>query len=434
MASSLSLLLALVIGLTVYFVNRTDQQRHIQSIKAVLSAEIQTLIQLGTLYDVMAVEVILCTPGQGRTYFYHLRAPQGHIIASTMTDWPKVSEPTGIVRITGESGESFDGVYEMREFADGHTLLIGQKIQTAGIMHGFTQTFTWLVIGICLLLAVGFFIIGRFVVYKANVISSTASEIIRTGDMSKRIPVNATWDDLSKLEEVLNSMLDEIESLVLSIKRVTDDIAHDMRTPLTRLRAELEGVKDQKRRARLLDEADGLLSMFRGILRIAEIENENRKSGFSQVDLGEIVQDAYDLYLPLAEKKGIRVKAEITSCSYLGDRNLLFQSFTNIIDNAIKFSPVKSEITLTMTVRDGVAVFEVKDSGPGIPEEQIQDVFRRLYRVDKSRHTPGHGLGLSIVDAVATLHGAKVHLRNLDQGLCFEMRFALPRDQEATQA
>ncbi|MFC0180062.1 sensor histidine kinase [Thorsellia kenyensis] len=294
-------------------------------------------------------------------------------------------------------------------------LVVARNIDEFRTARWFAMTFGWVVLVITLVLILCFYVIGQFVVKKVNSISQIANEIVTTGNISKRIVRDSHWDDLSKLEIVLNKLLDEIESLMLGMKKVTDDIAHDLRTPLTRLRNSLETVEPANLREDLLREADLLLAMFNGLLRITEIESGRRRSAFEWLSLDEIVSDAEAFYAPLADEKNISINCMIKSTRFFGDRNLLFQMCINLIDNALKYTPNGGAIDITLLARDAEIVLKIKDTGCGIDTKEIAHIFKRLYRVESSRHSQGNGLGLSIVEAIVHLHNGMITVENLNQ-------------------
>jgi len=219
----------------------------------------------------------------------------------------------------------------------------------------------------------------------------------------------------------LNAMLDRIEELMDDVRRVSDSIAHDLRTPLARLRNRLEllcidaerhnGDADLAKQA--MADADGLLETFNALLRIARIETRQRREAFDKLDMGTLLHDVVELYEPLAEEKGQSLKLQIDDIVHLrGDRDLLFQAMANLLDNAIKYTPSQGRIRVTLEARDGHGRITLADSGPGIPETERQQVFQRFYRLEKSRTSPGSGLGLSLVEAVAKIHGMTMKLED----------------------
>jgi signal transduction histidine kinase len=237
---------------------------------------------------------------------------------------------------------------------------------------------------------------------------------IVAGDLRERLPSRGRDDPFDQLAVSVNRMLGEIEALIHEIAGVGDDIAHDLRTPLTRVRIRLERGREH---AATLEELravvdvsiaglDQSLAIVTALLRIAEIEHSRRLAGFSQVRLAPLVREVGDLYDPIAEDKRITLQVEAADETIVhGDRDLLFEAVANLVDNAVKFTPEGGRVELALLRRDGETVIRVKDTGPGIPEIERQAVTKRFYRSDKSRRTEGLGLGLSLVAAIVKLHG-----------------------------
>jgi signal transduction histidine kinase len=253
------------------------------------------------------------------------------------------------------------------------------------------------------------------------------------GDFSGRLPAaRGQSGDLDRLVHVVNDMLAEIERLMHEVKGIGDNIAHDLRTPLTRL---LAGMERTRRRAVSIDEyaaamdeaileTKDVLATFTAMLRIAEVESGARRAGFEEVDLSLVMADAVELYEPVAEEKGVTLRLVPDDHAVLmrGDPNLLFEAAGNLVNNALKFTPRGGLVTARGFVGAGSAGIEVMDTGPGIPEDEREAVLGRFYRTEDSRHTPGSGLGLALVAAVARLHGMTVTIADARPGCRIQMR------------
>ena len=272
------------------------------------------------------------------------------------------------------------------------------------------------------------FYISYHVLNRINAIVDTADNIITTRDLTQRIHIDNPWDDLSKLSQVLNTMLAQIDHSVNSIRQVSDNIAHDLRTPLTRLRNDIENLKlglagnEEKQHEvnELVTECDGLLSTFNALLRIANIESGRMQPTFHSIDLMPVAEDVIDLYEPFAAEKEIRLVLIAEPTTTMGDKDLLFQAMANLLDNAIKHTPANGTITLGLSTSSVTnrAIVTVSDTGCGIPDNHKEHVFRRFYRTESARNTPGAGLGLSLVSAIITLHHGVIKLSdNTPNGL-----------------
>lgn len=258
-----------------------------------------------------------------------------------------------------------------------------------------------------------------------------AIERIVNGNFTERLPEGGTQGDLDRLIRVVNRMLDEIERLMHEVKGVTDEIAHDLRTPLTRLLAGLERTSRRARSAEeysaaveeAITETRSILATFGALLRIAEVESGARRAGFTTLDLNAVAADVADFYEPMAERKSIRLSLEASRApvELPGDPSLLFEAIGNLVDNAIKFTPPNGQIALRIFDGKDRGGVEVSDGGPGIPEGERKLVLRRLHRGERSRHTPGSGLGLSLVAAVAKLHGLSLTIDDANPGCCVSL-------------
>ena len=321
--------------------------------------------------------------------------------------------------------------FMLHRLDDGNILMVAQD---AHDIHEFNELLVRAMIsgGVLLLLVglVGSIALGYFARRRLDALSHSISEIVK-GDLSRRLPTRGNNDDVDRIAIVVNGMLDELERLMSEVKGVCDDIAHDLRTPLTRLMAGLE--RAQRRGvtaddyARTIDaalsEAGALLSTFRALLRISEIEDSARRSHFAPVDLNLVAADAAELFEPLAEERGISLSYVPSPNTPIisGDAQLLFDATCNLLDNAIKFSPDQGQVHLTISDGPEGVSLRVCDNGPGIAEAEREAVLRRLYRAEASRHTPGNGLGLSMVAAVARLHDMSLRIGDAQPGCLVEL-------------
>ena len=303
----------------------------------------------------------------------------------------------------------------------GLLLLVGRDMhEIEEARHYIERALVWSV-GLTIVLALaGALAMSRSTVRRIDSINRASREIMR-GDLARRIPSRGTRDDFDRLADQLNAMLDRIQELMDGIRRVTDDIAHDLKTPLTRLRTRLEEVRDMgglgsdsaRSVEAAIEESDRLLSTFAALLRIARVESKSSREGFAAVDAAAIARDAVELYEPLAEGDGRLVvfRGCGAELPVVGDRDLLFQAVSNLVDNAIQHGDGRVVVEADPSpARDGGVRIVVRDEGPGVPDTDRERVFRRFVRLEASRNTPGNGLGLALVSAVAALHGGSVRL------------------------
>lgn len=272
----------------------------------------------------------------------------------------------------------------------------------------------------------GAVLIGVGSMRRLDAVTASIRSIV-AGDLSRRLPVHTKTDDLDRLVRVVNGMLDEIERLMQEVKGVCDAIAHDLRTPLTRLIASLEraqrrAMSEAEYRRTIEDvigEAVGIQRTFNAMLRISEIENGARREHFATVDLAFVAADVFEFYEPAAEERKLSFtlhRVEAASFEMQGDANLLFEAVANLTENAIKFARAGGHVQIELFCdTEGVGI-RVTDDGPGIAPEEREAVLRRFYRGEASRHTAGSGLGLSLVNAVAGMHGMAVRFEDAQCG------------------
>jgi signal transduction histidine kinase len=309
-------------------------------------------------------------------------------------------------------------------------LLIGRRVRGLDqLTRLFDRSLFW-GMGITLILAlIGGLLMSQNVLNRVNTINATSRKIME-GDLSQRVATTGTGDEFDELARNLNATMDQIESLMNSIQHISDNIAHDLRTPLTRLRNRLEelgrNAKDTEARQidACIEDADNLLSTFSSLLSIARIESGTYETELKIVDLGKNVRDACELYQALAEEKSITLRYNAPGANKIrGDRNLIFQALTNLLDNAIKYTPNGGLVSVSLAAEDAGHVLRVSDNGPGIPQDMREKVLQRFFRLDKSRSKPGAGLGLSLVHAIAQRHKAQLTLADNGPGLSVQLIF-----------
>jgi signal transduction histidine kinase len=315
----------------------------------------------------------------------------------------------------------------------GEYLLVGENVYRAEkAEEAIALAFGWGILTTVLLALGGGALIAVGFLKRIEEINRTSRSIM-DGNLSNRVPMRGSGDEMDQLAVNLNAMLDRIQALMESLKRVSDDIAHDLRTPLSRLRQRLEVARGQiatpEGYGAVMDqsiaEVDAILETFQALLRIAQIEAGTRRAAFSEVDLGGIVSAVAETFAPVAEDSGHRLRASVErSAAVQGDRSLLTQMTANLLENSIRHCPPGAVIAMTLTREAGQPVLCVTDTGRGIPEAERDKVFRRFYRLETSRTTPGNGLGLALVKAVADLHDAAIELGDNRPGLRVTVRFS----------
>jgi signal transduction histidine kinase len=277
--------------------------------------------------------------------------------------------------------------------------------------------------------------LGHSALRRIDAINRTFQDI-KEGNLARRVPSRGTRDELDRLVLNINDMLDRVELLISNLQQVTNDIAHDLRTPLGRLRQGLESARrrgssvDDYRTAidRAIEQTDTILGTFAALLRIAQIESGTRRGRFAAVDLSEISNRIVEAYETVAEDAGQSLSGDIEpGVQVRGDRDLLTQMLANLVENATRHCPAGAQVVITLK-RDTGAVLAVADTGPGIPDEAREAVLRRFHRLEGSRTTPGSGLGLALVKAIADLHNATLSLSDNRPGLRVTLEFSIGTD------
>jgi len=320
-----------------------------------------------------------------------------------------------------------------------HRLLVGQDLSAViDFERIMLETMIGALIVTGLLGAAGGYLLSRGALRRIDAINRTVGSIL-AGDLTRRVPSRGTGDELDRLADRLNHMLARIEALISGMREVTDNVAHDLRTPLARLRSQLEIAlmhRDDEAFYRealqsAIAQADGIIGTFNALLSIAQIESGTLRESLTELDLGAIAQDVAELYEPLAEEKGVTfVSALAKSAMVRGNRHLLSQMIGNLLDNAIKYTPAHGRAGLVVEAAVEGATLIVTDSGPGIPAEARARVLARFTRLESSRNTPGSGLGLSLAAAIASQHDATLMLEDNAPGLRAAVRFPPVQDDE----
>jgi signal transduction histidine kinase len=318
----------------------------------------------------------------------------------------------------------------------GGRFFVGQRTDSlADLRELVAEAFGWagaVTVGLALL---GGLLMSGVFLRRVEAVNRAAAGIV-AGDLANRIPERGSEDEFDRLARNLNRMLDRIAGLVDGLRQVSSDVAHDLRTPLARLRQGLERARQKARSVedyeaavdRAIAETDAILATFGALLRIAQLEAGTMRSGFVRVDLSDVFTRILEAYAAVAEDEGKTLTARIApGLAIPGDRELLTQMIANLVENAIRHTPVGTRIELTLAAGPRGPVGGVADTGPGIPEGARRHVFRRFFRLDRSRTMPGSGLGLSLVAAIVELHGIAISLDDNRPGLRVTLDFAPER-------
>ncbi|MFA7440815.1 MAG: HAMP domain-containing sensor histidine kinase [Sphingomonadaceae bacterium] len=373
-----------------------------------------------------------------RKPFHAFIAPDGKTIIHNLPGWPEY-HGAGWQMIEADlyvgSGESdhFSLTWD-RKFNDGARLLVGRDVEDLLERQEFAgEAAAWMLVSALLLGIPGGALLSLAIGRRIDTISATARRVM-AGDLSGRIPLQGSNDDFDRLAETLNLMLARIEELLVSIRRLSDSVAHELRTPLARLSADLSELEtaDADTRPQLtraaLDEADKLIRLFDMVLRIARIEGLRHATSFGEVDLSALATDAIEFYQPAIEERELRLDVRIEPGRIIvGDGHMLAQAIGNLLDNAIKYTPPGGRIALhVLAVADAIEL-HIVDSGPGIPPDQRERVWGRFIRLAETAHEPGTGLGLPFVKAVADVHETAINLYDAGPGLHVVWKFPQPK-------
>ncbi|MFB0951371.1 MAG: ATP-binding protein [Rhodospirillales bacterium] len=404
-----------------------------------IEVEISGLAEHYQKTGIVGLSDVIRDRSQGQRLSLYLLTDQNRRpLAGNLNSWPTASRPGDWIDFEYQrpiGSRIVEHRAHARHFVlpGGFNLLVGYDVQDqVRLEQRMRGSMIWIGVLALFLGLAGGLLMARHWLRRIDSVNKTAREIM-DGDMSRRVQLSGSDDELDRLARNLNAMLDRIEALMAGLRQVTDNIAHDLRSPLNRLRSRLEVtlMEDPDKvpyRAALVDtmgEADDLLKTFNALLLIGEAESGLDWSKLEAVDLSIHTNDVVELYEPAADEAGISLRAHITSDIFVrGNPNLISQAIVNLLDNALKYTPSGGTVDVSVGVDDvGDAYFEVADSGPGIPEDEHTNVLDRFVRLEGSRSTVGSGLGLSLVSAVAKLHQARLVLKGNEPGLAVRMAF-----------
>jgi signal transduction histidine kinase len=418
-----------------------------EQITNTVAGEIRGLTELynqgGLRRVVTAVELRSRRPGSS---LYLVTTPNGEGLAGNVgalqpgvLDHPGWLE-TSYRRLDSPEGADRSALVQVVQLGGFH-LLVGRDLEERERLYGIiTNAGRWSFALVVVLGLAGGFFVSRRVLSRIDAMTGTAQTIM-AGDLAGRLPVAGTGDELDRLADNVNAMLDRIVALMRGLTEVSDNIAHDLKTPLTRLRNRCEqALRNTKGEAdyraaleATIEESDELIRTFDALLMIARAESGHARDNMSEFDAAEIARDVGELYEPLAEQKGLALKVDAAAPAPVhGNRELVSQALANLVDNAIKYACADGKLNgepaeiLVKAGSEGERItLTVEDRGPGIPEADRARVVERFVRLEKSRSEPGSGLGLSLAAAVARLHGGELKLEDNDPGL--RSVIALPR-------
>ena len=425
---------ACILGVAVFIVARTSLEQQLAaevgSDSAFLSAEYH---RAGLAH----LEALIAARGQ-QPYApdYLLQSPAGINLAGEIPSQPHL-RPGWTTLQTTEAGIDQERPEQVRalvvSLGGGLLLAVGDDLARIAEVEGaIAKAFAWAV-GLAAMLGIGGgVLLSRAYLARVDAIARTAEAII-AGDLARRIPVRGGAGDLDRLAGTLNHMLDRISALMESLRQVSSDVAHDLRTPLSRLYQKLDDARDNARSIAeyrravegAFGDAEALMETFSALLRIAQVEGASPRAAFRDVDLTAIVEAVADAYRPDAEDAGHVIEAEAAAGVVVhGDQELLTQALANLVENVLRHTPAGAVMRLSLRSREGLGVcLTVEDDGPGVAAEDLPRLTQRFYRGERSRTSQGNGLGLSLVAAVAELHGCKLVIESPSPGLRVVLRF-----------
>lgn len=429
----LFILSAAVLFVSVYWTATAAMQNDMASVlrsEAYQLAEVHRRTGLAGLAEQITRRINFRTKGP---IFYLLQAPSRRVVVGNLPGMPPVNGAVDFEPQADQPEIEADRSGERAKLTgfgltlpDGSFLLVAQDANRLNDMQrAIVRAFVWSS-GLTLLLAIaGGALLGTNFLRRIDTITRT-SRAIMEGDLSARIPVRGTHDEIDQLVASLNAMLARIQQLMDGLRQVSSDIAHDLRTPLGRLRQRLEDARERATTTAdysaatdaAIEEADALLETFSALLRIAQVEAGAQKSAFAPFDVSALLKSLGETYEPVAEDSDRALDIKVEDGAMLtGDRQLIAQLISNLLENALRHTPEGTKVSLGLRREGDGFEIEVADNGPGIPASEHDKVFDRFYRLDRSRSTSGSGLGLAMVKAIAGLHGLTIRLEDAKPGL-----------------
>lgn len=441
---------ALLLGATAYWIADRAMRAELHDvIDADVGAVLNGYRSEGRAEAIEVVQQLSAVPGVSGRYL--LQSPEGRKLAGNLAP---MTARAGLFEVRSRAAREsapeplrpgrLDIVLgEGRYLPDGSYLFVGENTKRlATTRDRILASFAW-IIGATVLLAIsGGALLSASFLRRIDAITRTCRAVV-AGRFGDRIPVGGSQTQLDRLSATINEMLDRIATLMESLRQMSSDIAHDLRTPLTRLRQGLESVRGKDASgadyeaviARAHQECDAILAVFSALLRISQIESGMRLSNFAPLNLPALLQRVIELYAPVIEDSQQTLRADLgEALEVRADDTLLMQLFSNLLENAIRHAGRGAVIRLECRRSGEEAWVSVIDSGPGIPASERERVFHRLYRLERSRNTPGYGLGLSLVAAIAKLHQSTIELSDARPGLCVTMRIPLSTAGAITSA
>jgi signal transduction histidine kinase len=420
-------MLALIYWQTVVYATRQTDE----TIDAEITGLAEQYRQRG-LAGLVAVINERSNPERGSSMLYLLTDQRQRPLAGNLTRWPDLEvEKDGWMRfrLNPDGRQDSPHIAQATSFvlAGGVQLLVGRDLaENVAFRNRITAALAYSG-GLMLALGlVGGIVISRRALARIETINRTSDRIM-AGEFGRRIPLKGSGDEFDRLAQNLNAMLDQIERLMAGMRQVTDNIAHDLRSPLGRLRSRIEVALIEPPSTehyrdvlqQTIGEADHLLATFTALLDIAEAEAGSPRAQLAPLDLAAFARDLADLYEPVAEEQGLALKIDIAPgpIEVRGDRHMLSRAVANLVENAVKYTPAGGTIAVHVGTEGATAKLAVADNGPGIPAEERDRVFDRFYRLEASRTTEGNGLGLSLARAVVRLHGGTITLADNAPGL-----------------